>query len=377
MIHDFIEEMSGKRPLLGVDVDEAVSLGAAIRANINEDGKYVVEHGETTVRVQGAKSFTDVTAHALGMVALSEDGEKFENSVIIPKNTKIPAQDSRPFKIKTRAAEYGENELEIFLLQGDYPRPLDNTIISKYTVKNIEFLQPPESVINVTYRYDANGIIEVSAVQSENNKQLDIVIHPVPDDMGWTDEAALSMRKRTVRPNSIEAVVCIDLSGSMAGAPTKAAQEAVRNFAAQLYDGDIPVKVGVVAFADEINVLCEPEDIQKIFEDKIDMLPYTSVGAGNNADPFDTARKIFKGADVSYIVIVTDGVWADPAKAIANANDCKKAGVDVLALGFGDADERFLQSIATVKEFASYTKDHSELTASFDKIAQVIGGEGI
>lgn len=38
MVSDYIEKMTGKKPLAGVNVDEAVALGAAIRANIKSDG---------------------------------------------------------------------------------------------------------------------------------------------------------------------------------------------------------------------------------------------------------------------------------------------------------------------------------------------------
>lgn len=41
MIRDYVTEMCGKPPLGGVNVDEAVALGAAIRANITEKGEAV------------------------------------------------------------------------------------------------------------------------------------------------------------------------------------------------------------------------------------------------------------------------------------------------------------------------------------------------
>ena len=41
MIHNYIKEMSGKEPLGGVNVDEAVTIGAAIRANITDKGNVV------------------------------------------------------------------------------------------------------------------------------------------------------------------------------------------------------------------------------------------------------------------------------------------------------------------------------------------------
>ena len=82
---------------------------------------------------------------------------------------------------------------------------------------------------------------------------------------------------------------------------------------------------------------------------------------------------IFRGpVKKRYVVILTDGYWVDPIAAIDSAQKCHKQGIDVMALGFGEADEDFLKQIASVEEFASMT-DLSGLSGSFSKIAQAIG----
>ena len=91
------------------------------------------------------------------MISISPDGEEYINSIIIKKNTKIPASNAKPFNLRTRAKD---NELEVYVLQGEYKRPLDNTIINKYVISKIERTSPPNSVIEVTYEYTANGVIE-------------------------------------------------------------------------------------------------------------------------------------------------------------------------------------------------------------------------
>lgn len=191
MVHNYVYEMSGKPPLGGVNVDEAVALGAAIRANITDKGEAVATIGgllgkikSNGLSIQGAKAVTDVTAHSLGMISISPDGEEYINSFIIKKNSKIPASNTKPFNLRTRAKD---NELEVYVLQGEFKRPLDNTIINKYVISKIERTSPPNSVIEVTYEYTANGVIEVSAVQKETGKKLPIKIEPVPEDMSWSD----------------------------------------------------------------------------------------------------------------------------------------------------------------------------------------------
>lgn len=55
MIHHYVKEMSGKEPLSGVNVDEAVALGAAIRANITEKGEAVASIGGNILGKSKAK----------------------------------------------------------------------------------------------------------------------------------------------------------------------------------------------------------------------------------------------------------------------------------------------------------------------------------
>ena len=179
MVHDYVRNMSGREPLSGVNVDEAVALGAAIRANIGDGTKSVPDgiigklDARKQVEVIGARTVSDVSAHALGMIAVSEDGERYVNSVIIPKNTSIPAERKRSYHFRTRTRD---NELEVYVLQGAYERPLDNTIIDKYTITKIEKVDKGTSVIEVSYKYNSNGVVDVSAVQTETGRQLPVRI---------------------------------------------------------------------------------------------------------------------------------------------------------------------------------------------------------
>lgn len=379
MVHNYVYEMSGKPPLGGVNVDEAVALGAAIRANITEKGETVATLGGLFGRVksnglsiQGAKAVTDVTAHSLGMISISSDGEEYINSIIIKKNTKIPASNTRPFNLRTRAKD---NELEVYVLQGEYKRPLDNTIINKYVISKIERTSPPNSVIEVTYEYTANGVIEVSAVQKETGKKLPIKIEPVPEDMSWTDLSPKDNMTGGEMP-SVDVMLAIDLSGSMSGDPTRKAMKAMDDFVKQM-DSDY-TRIGIIAFADTTKVILQPTDDFKSVHNIISRLESVDVGICNDAEPFTSAYSVLNGkfmkkeSDIKYIVVLTDGCWSNTSTAISAAKKCHKAGIEVMALGFGSADHAFLKKIASTDEFASIT-DLSDLGGSFSKIAQAIG----
>ncbi len=377
MIHNYVYEMSGKPPLSGINVDEAVALGAAIRANITEKGEAVATIGglfgrtkTSGLSIQGAKAVTDVTAHSLGMISISPDGEEYINSIIIKKNTKIPASNTKPFNLRTRAKD---NELEVYVLQGEYKRPLDNTVINKYVISKIERTSPPNSVIEVTYEYTSNGVIEVSAVQKETNKKLPIKIEPVPEDMSWTDLSPKDNVTGGGMP-SVDVMLAIDLSGSMSGDPTRKAMKAMDDFVDQM-DSDY-TRIGVMAFADNTKVILQPTDNFKEVHKTISRLESVDVGICNDAEPFTSSYSVLVGgrneSEIKYIVVLTDGCWSNTSNAINAAKKCHKAGIEVMALGFGSADHAFLKKIASTDEFASIT-DLSNLGGSFSKIAQAIG----
>ena len=375
MIHNYVKEMSGKEPLGGVNVDEAVALGAAIRANITDKGDVVPTLGGLLKKnqsnglfIKGAKSVFDVTAHSLGMISISSDGEEYINSVIIKKNTRIPASNTRAFNYKTRAKN---NELEVYVLQGDYKRPLDNTVINKYVISKIKKISPPNSVIEVTYKYNANGVIEVSAVQKETGKKLPIRIEAVPEDMEWANGSPKDNPNNASLP-TVDVILAIDLSGSMYGEPTRKAMAAMKDFVKQM-DSDI-VRIGIVAFADSTRTLVQPTDDYRSVINTISNLESVDVGGGTSAEPFTLSYSslVNNDSDVKYIVVLTDGCWFNTQDAIQKAKQCHKAGIEIMALGFGSADYSFLKKIASTDEFASLT-DLSNLGGSFSKIAQVIG----
>lgn len=375
MIRDYVTEMCGKPPLGGVNVDEAVALGAAIRANITEKGEAVPALGGLFGRrkgggllVQGAKAVSDVTAHSLGMISISPDGEEYINSVIIRKNTQIPAANTKPFHLRTRAKG---NELEVYVLQGEFRRPLDNTILHKYVISKIQRTDPPNSVIEVTYQYTADGVVQVSARQKETGKTLPVKVEPVPEDMSWTDLSPREHQGGGKAP-AVDVVLAIDLSGSMCGDPTRKAIAAMQDFVDQM-DEDT-ARIGIVAFADQVReVLPLTGDFGRVRQ-VISGLAEVDVGVCNEAQPFTAAYGMLRKreSDVRYIVVLTDGCWSNTSYAVDAAERCHRSEMEVMALGFGSADYDFLKKIASTDDFAALT-DLSQLGSTFSKIAQAIG----
>lgn len=81
MVHKLIEDISGMKPELGVNPDEAVAMGAAVQAAIEMESSIDVagsaENGLPDMPLFTAPSvvIADVTSQPLGVVMLGKDGK--------------------------------------------------------------------------------------------------------------------------------------------------------------------------------------------------------------------------------------------------------------------------------------------------------------
>lgn len=365
MVSDWITDITGKAPLRGVNVDEAVALGAAIQANLDanppEDNELLTLASTPQIR--------DVMSHSLGLVAENEDRSKYINSIIIPKNNPIPSEDTRPYQLFTRPGN--GNELEVLMLQGENTRPLDCQIIGRYIFSDIQHQEDKPAVLDVSYAYDSNGVIKVDAKQRSTGKALSLRIDSIPEELSWLDEAPT---ERDLQPAHLSVLISIDLSGSMSGEPLRKSQEAARDFIEQLDLSNS--SVGLMIFSDRVKLsqdLCQ--NTKALFKG-IKGWTIGSVGYGNAAQPFTRGLDILKEReDPRYLIVLTDGIWSHQPHAIAEAEKCKAAGIEIIAIGFSGADQKFLRKIATSDTNALYT-NLGGLTTSFSKIAQVLTESG-
>ena len=357
MVHDLIEKLTGKMALSGVNVDEAVALGAAIQAKIEEEPEEIFS-------LPGYKAISDVTAHSLGMVSISEDFSKYINTKIINKNSTIPSSEKKPFKFRTR--RNGSNELEVYVLQGESNLPLECSILGKYVISGMDHINNGETVIDITYNYDSNSVVEVTAIQRENNKKLNVRVESVPEDMEWL---GLEPVRETKVQNDI--VICIDLSGSMNGTALNNAKIAAKRF---INDMDLEyTNISLIGFADRVGVFTSLSSNERNLNNKVDLLSENSnLGYGTSAEPFSKAMyELNESNGNKFIIVLTDGEWSNKQDAINKAKECANHDIEIIALGFGSADKTFLNSIATSDEQSLFT-DVTALETSFSKIAQAI-----
>ena len=153
-IQDAVKKFFGKDPSKGVNPDEVVAIGAAIQG------------GVLTGEVKDVL-LLDVTPLSLGIETM---GGVFTK--LIDANTTIPTKKSEVFS----TASDNQPSVEIHVLQGERAMAKDNRTIGRF---HLDGLPPaPRGVpqVEVIFDIDANGIINVSALDKATNKLQSIRI---------------------------------------------------------------------------------------------------------------------------------------------------------------------------------------------------------
>lgn len=366
MVAKFIEEMTHKQPHCRINVDEVVAMGAAIQANVKSEQ---VQQSKPRFSLGSFKKVEDVMSHSLGMVAIDEGYTKYINSIIIPKNKTIPAIEKKPYKLSTSSSI--DNTLEVFLTQGESDDPLECTVVGKYVVTGIPHTKTQLAIIEVSYHYDSNGVVQVSAYEKSTQKPLKVMVDHNPGNMDWLYEAP---KRETDVPQEISVMLVMDTSFSMDG---KAIEEAVK--AAHKFVDDMDLNrfsIGLTAFADRVSVLQQPtkneDEIRKRISRLKNYVEDGTLGYGTSGEPMRQAKSILQKNDgPKFMIVLTDGQWEKDIEAIGESQECRREGIDIIAVGFGAANRSFLNKIATSDANALFT-NLDQLVQSFTKIAQVV-----
>jgi len=168
----------GKEPHRGVNPDEVVALGAAIQAGVLAgDVKDVV--------------LLDVTPLTLGVETQGGIMDK-----LVEGNTTIPTRRSRTY---TTAAD-GQTQVEIHVLQGERDMAADNRSLGKFVLDGIPPAPRHVPQIEVTFDIDANGILNVSAVDKATSRSQRITI----DGSGNLDQSEIDEMVREAKQHADE-----------------------------------------------------------------------------------------------------------------------------------------------------------------------------
>lgn len=149
-----VAEIFGKEPNKGVNPDEVVALGAAIQAGVlGGDVKDI--------------TLLDVTPLSLGLETLGGVMTR-----LIDRNTTIPVEKKQIFS----TAADNQPAVEIHILQGEREMAADNKTLGRFVLDGIPSAPRGVPQIEVSFSIDANGILNVKAVDLATKKEQKITI---------------------------------------------------------------------------------------------------------------------------------------------------------------------------------------------------------
>ena len=169
-IQELVKKELGQEPNKSVNPDEVVAMGAAIQGGVLT--------GEVSDLV-----LLDVTPLSLGIETLGN-----VMTVLIPRNTTIPASKSQVFS----TAADNQPAVDIHILQGERPMVQDNKTLGRFQLGNIPPAPRGVPQIEVKFDIDANGIVNVSAKDLGTGKEQSITI---TSNTNLTDEEIDKMMK--------------------------------------------------------------------------------------------------------------------------------------------------------------------------------------
>ena len=154
-VQELVANITGKKPNLSVNPDEAVSIGAAYQGGIlSGDVKDVI--------------LLDVTPLTLGIETMGG-----VLTPLISRNTTIPTTKSQIFS----TAADNQPAVDIMVYQGERPMARDNKLLGHFQLSGIKPAPRGTPRIEVTFNIDVNGIVKVSAKDLDTQKEQQITIN--------------------------------------------------------------------------------------------------------------------------------------------------------------------------------------------------------
>ncbi len=153
-VQDAVKNITGREGFKGINPDECVAMGAALQG------------GVLTGDVKGLL-LVDVAPLSLGIETMGHVMTK-----VIERNTRIPTKASQIF---TTAAD-NQTSVEVHVLQGEREMAQYNKTLARFMLDGIAPARRGVPQIEVTFDIDANGIVNVSAMDKASGKEQHITI---------------------------------------------------------------------------------------------------------------------------------------------------------------------------------------------------------